>query len=91
MSFLGNSGLPPLLELEDLRHGVEERGQEKVRCLPQTLLTSCNRICGKQFRKNFKKDRLEREVGGGIGMGNTCKSMADSCQCMAKNHYNIVK
>ena len=20
----------------------------------------------------------------GIGMGNTCKSMADSCQCMAK-------
>ena len=25
-----------------------------------------------------------REVGGGIGMGNTCKSMADSCQCMTK-------
>ena len=23
-------------------------------------------------------------MGGGIGMGNTCKSMADSCQCMAK-------
>ena len=29
-------------------------------------------------------DRLEREVGGGIGMGNTCKSLADSCQCMTK-------
>ena len=29
-------------------------------------------------------DRVEREVGGGIGMGNICKSMADSCQCMAK-------
>ena len=27
---------------------------------------------------------MEREAGGGIGMGNTCKSMADSCQCMAK-------
>ena len=27
---------------------------------------------------------VEREVGGGIGMGNTCKSMADSCQCMTK-------
>ena len=27
---------------------------------------------------------MEREVGGGIGMGNTCKSMANSCQCMAK-------
>ena len=25
-----------------------------------------------------------REAGGGIGMGNTWKSMADSCQCMAK-------
>ena len=28
--------------------------------------------------------RVEREVGGGLGMGNTCKSMADSCQCMTK-------
>ena len=28
--------------------------------------------------------RVEREVGGGIRMGNTCKSMADSCQCMTK-------
>ena len=31
-----------------------------------------------------QRDRMEREVGGGIRMGNTCKSMADSCQCMAK-------
>ena len=31
-----------------------------------------------------QKDRAEREVGGGIGMGNTCNSMADSCQCMTK-------
>ena len=31
-----------------------------------------------------QRDRVEREVGGGIGMGNTCISMADSCQCMAK-------
>ena len=27
---------------------------------------------------------MEREVGGGIGMGNTCKSVADSFQCMTK-------
>ena len=27
---------------------------------------------------------LEREVGGGIRVGNTCISMADSCQCMKK-------
>ena len=26
-----------------------------------------------------QRDWVEREVGGGIGMGNTCKSMADSC------------
>ena len=31
-----------------------------------------------------QRDRVEREVGGGIGMGNICKSMADSCQCMMK-------
>ena len=31
-----------------------------------------------------QRDRVEREVGGGIGMGNTCNSMADSCQCMTK-------
>ena len=24
-----------------------------------------------------QRNRVEREVGGGIGMGNTCKSMAD--------------
>ena len=29
-------------------------------------------------------DRVETEGGGGIGMGNRCKSMANSCQCMAK-------
>ena len=28
--------------------------------------------------------KVEREVGGGIGLGNTCKSMADSFQCMTK-------
>ena len=31
-----------------------------------------------------QRDRVEREVGGGIGMGNTCKTMADSCQRMTK-------
>ena len=32
----------------------------------------------------IQRDRVEREVGGGIGMGNTSKSMADSCQSMTK-------
>ena len=31
-----------------------------------------------------QKDGVGRKVGGGIRMGNTCKSMTDSCQCMAK-------
>ena len=31
-----------------------------------------------------QRERVEGEVGGGIGMGNTCKSMANSSQCMAK-------
>ena len=31
-----------------------------------------------------QRNLVERVVGGGIGMGNTCKSMADSCQCMTK-------
>ena len=31
-----------------------------------------------------QRNRVEREVGGGIGMGNTCNSMADSCQCMTE-------
>ena len=31
-----------------------------------------------------QRDRVEREMGGGIGLGNTWKSMANSCQCMTK-------
>ena len=29
-------------------------------------------------------DGMGRVVGGGFRIGNTCRSMADSCQCMAK-------
>ena len=32
----------------------------------------------------IQRDQVDREVGGGIGMGNTCKSMGDSCHCMTK-------
>ena len=31
-----------------------------------------------------QRDQVEREMGGGIRMWNTCKSMANSCQCMTK-------
>ena len=33
---------------------------------------------------------MEREVGGGIGMGNTCKPMAVSFQCMTKSTTIII-
>ena len=42
--------------------------------------TSAQAWCAGKTQRN----RVEREVGEGIGMGNTCKSMADSCQCMTK-------
>jgi len=29
-------------------------------------------------------DGMEREVGGGFWMGNTCAAVADACQCMAQ-------
>ena len=31
-----------------------------------------------------QRDGMGKEVGGEFRMGNTCKSMADSCQCVAK-------
>ena len=34
---------------------------------------------------------MEREVGGAIGMGNTCKPMAVSFQCMTKSTTNKKK
>ena len=34
---------------------------------------------------------MEKEVGGGIGMGNTCKPTAVSFQCMTKFTTNIKK
>ena len=36
------------------------------------------------FTGKTQRNRVEREVGRGIRMGNTCKSMDDSCQCMTK-------
>ena len=38
-----------------------------------------------------KLEQVEREVGGGIGMENTCKPMAVSFQCMKKSTTNKKK
>ena len=40
--------------------------------------------CSGLVHGKTQRDWMGREVGGGIGMGNTCKSMADSHHCMAK-------
>ena len=42
--------------------------------------TSARGWCTGKTQRNW----VEREVGGGLGMGNTCKSMANSFQCMTK-------
>ena len=38
------------------------------------------------------RDGVEREVGEGFRMGNTCTPMDDSCQCMAKplQYYKVI-
>ena len=38
-----------------------------------------------------QKDGMDREVGGWFRMANTCKSMADSYQCMAKKTLQYCK
>ena len=55
---------------------IRNRSPAQVGCLRQSAQSRCT--------GNTQRDGMGREVGGGIGMGNTCKSMADSCQCMGK-------
>ena len=45
----------------------------------------------KTDKTDSEGERVEREVGGGIGMGNTCKPMAVSFQCMTKFTTNKKK
>ena len=37
-----------------------------------------------------RRNRVGREVGEGIGMGNTCNSMADSCQCITIYSFDVL-
>ena len=53
-------------------------------CMHET--SACAWCTGKTQR-----DQVEREVGGRIGMGNACISMADSCQCMTKKKLQYCK
>ena len=40
--------------------------------------------CSGWYTGMTQRDGMERDVGGGFRMGNTCTPVADSCQCMAK-------
>ena len=62
--------------------------------LSPILSKSCCKILSSKTLKTQSKcsvlvhwddpEGWDREVGGEFRMGNTCKSTADSCQCMAK-------
>ena len=65
---------------EKARVGCSERRVKQITSPGWIHETSAQGWCtGKTQR-----DGMGTEAGEGIGMGNTCKSMADSCQCMAK-------
>ena len=70
---------------DDLREALKHvyyhmwnRSPVQVRCLRQGAQDRCT---GMTLR-----DGMEREVGGRVRMGNTCKPMADSCKFMAKTN-----
>ena len=74
--------------------GEGEGGIFRENCIETSILSSVKQIASPGCMHETsaqgwctgktQKDGMGREVGGGIGIGNTCKSMADSCQCMAK-------
>ena len=61
---------------------VEQTSTLCTQSLPNPWLDTVN---------SYLKMRVEKEVGGGIRMGNTCKPMADSFQCMTKFTTNKKK
>ena len=70
-------GCSERIALKQVYYQGWNRSPAQVGCMRQVLRAG---VLGKTQR-----DRMRKEAGGGFRMGNTCKSMADSCQCMAKN------
>ena len=76
-------------EIVSIMHGQEQNSNQlnflRLTSLFDSLIyfgLSCYSFL--RYHGKTRRNWVEREVGGGIGMGNTCKSMADSCQCMTK-------
>ena len=66
-------------------NGTTETLGSSFTCVADYCLSSWSSFHVKKYRLGMtQRDGMGREVGGGFRMGNTCKSMADSCQCMAK-------
>ena len=74
--------------------GVGEGGIFRENSIETSILSRVKQITSPGWMREMavqgwctgktQRDGMEREVGPGIGMGNICKSMADSCQCTAK-------
>ncbi|CAM9395269.1 unnamed protein product [Rangifer tarandus platyrhynchus] len=74
--------LEPLQKLEDERHCNRRLLEDET---PEAGTGSDDRFLSASTNlAKTQRDGMGREVGGGFRMGNTCKSVADSCQCMAK-------
>ena len=70
------------MALKHVYYHMWNRSPVQVQCMRQGAQGWCTGMT--------QRDGMGREVGGGFRMGNTCAPVADSCQCMAKTHYNIV-
>ena len=74
--------------------GEGEGGMFRENCIETSILSRVKQITSPGWMHETstqawctgktQRDGIGREVGGAIGMGNTCKSMVDSCQCMAE-------
>ena len=75
---------------------LDSVGEGEGRVFPENSIETCILSSVKQITSpgetsawawctgKTQRDRVEREMRGGIAMWNTCKSMANSCQCMTK-------
>ena len=66
--------------------GEGKGGMFKENSIETCILSRVKQITspGWMHERSAQRDQVENEVGGGIGLGNTCISKADSCQCMTK-------
>ena len=64
------------MALKHVNYHMWNESPVQVRCMIQGTRGWCTGMT--------QRDGIDREVGGGFRMGNTCTPMADSCKCMAK-------